>query len=350
MIRVGHALLPALLLAACEPAGPPEKMLDDDWSIPDGGEETGETDSGGGGDSDPPDSADSGDSGDSGGGDYDCAALAEEPEEDNQLEEARAYHGIAFDEEGYLIGWDGSASLVKSTYDGTNQLWLPGWYGVEQLDWLPDGDLVLYASSTAALTRITAEGGSEAITSAVYGIYGVTVGPDGKVWVANGNVYRVDPDSGEVEAIVEESYGIGAHSLAFNLDSTVLYIGTTGTALYALPLDEDLDPAGELELFASVGSGWLDGIELDACGNLYVASYYSSALFRVSPEGEVSTFAGGPSVLYGHGVTWGNGVGGWRTDALYLPQPYNGSTVREVVVGIGGGHEVRTWNGERVLW
>ncbi len=30
------------------------------------------------------------------------------------------------------------------------------------------------------------------------------------------------------------------------------------------------------------------------------------------------------------------GSGGWRSDALYVPQPYNGESVTEVVVGVPG--------------
>ncbi len=37
---------------------------------------------------------------------------------------------------------------------------------------------------------------------------------------------------------------------------------------------------------------------------------------------------------YGHGVEWGSGIGAWKADAIYLPQPYNGNTVVEVTLGI----------------
>ena len=37
---------------------------------------------------------------------------------------------------------------------------------------------------------------------------------------------------------------------------------------------------------------------------------------------------------YGHGTEWGNGVGGWREDAIYIPLPYNDAKVRELVIGV----------------
>ena len=45
--------------------------------------------------------------------------------------------------------------------------------------------------------------------------------------------------------------------------------------------------------------------------------------------------------LTGHGVAWGSGVGGFREDALYLPQPVNGGTVGEAIIGV----PYRTWDG-----
>ena len=34
------------------------------------------------------------------------------------------------------------------------------------------------------------------------------------------------------------------------------------------------------------------------------------------------------------GCLSGRGIGGWRDDAIYMPQPYNGDTLGEVVLGV----------------
>ena len=81
----------------------------------------------------------------------------------------------------------------------------------------------------------------------------------------------------------------------------------------------------------------LDGLTMDACGYLYVPSYEERALFRVSPEGKVIRYFQFEPAKYGHGLEWGSGIGGWNANALYLPQPYDGNTVVEVVVGVPGG-------------
>ncbi|MDP2310174.1 MAG: hypothetical protein Q8P18_29420 [Pseudomonadota bacterium] len=272
---------------------------------------------------------------------------------DTTLSDARAYHGIAFESsDETLIGFDGS-SLIKSTYGGSRSVFLPGLSGIQQMDRLPDGDLVLGDSTNARLLRVTPSGGSATISSAVGSVYGVTVGPDGNVYVANGvAVLRVDPTSGELTTLVTVS-GWSAHSLNFNLDSTIMYIGSIGTGgiVYYVTLDADLNPTSEPLVYASgVGIGYHDGIEVDACGNLYVADYSSRGFYRVELDGTVTSFSDPVAELYGHGAVWGNGVGGWRDDAIYQPQPYNGNSVREIVVGFGSGDKVRTWNGVAAPW
>lgn len=269
------------------------------------------------------------------------------------LSDARAYHGIAFDSaDETLIGWDGS-SLIESEYTGSRSLFLPFSGSVQQMDRIPDGDLVVGDSSGARLVRVTSTGGTSTISSAVGGVYGVTTGPDGMVYVANGTaVLRVDPDTGEATELLSVS-GWSTHTINFNLDSTVMYIGSIGSGgiVYQVHLDADLNPTDDPSPYATgVGGGYHDGLEVDACGNLYVADYTSRGFYRVETDGTVTSFSADGGVLYGHGAVWGNGIGGWRDDAIYQPQPYNGNTVREVIIGFGSGDTVRTWNGVAAPW
>lgn len=278
---------------------------------------------------------------------YQCDNLMPFNLGDTTLTNARGYHGLAFDaSDGTVIGTDGG-SLVKSTYGGSRSVFVPGIGSLQQMDWLPDGDLV--AASTALL-RINSAGGSDTLSAAVAGVYGVTVGPDGNVYVASSTgVYRVEADSGDATLLVSLTGGQYPHSLNFNLDSTAMYIGTIGSGgvVYSVALDAELNPADEPEVYATgVGLGYHDGLEVDSCGNLYVADYSTRGFYRVEPDGNVTAISASVSALYGHGAVWGNGVGGWRADAIYQPQPYNGNTVREIVIGFGSGDKVRTWNGE----
>jgi hypothetical protein len=271
---------------------------------------------------------------------------------DTTLSDARAYHGIAFGDDGSLIGYDARSALVKSFYDGTRTTFLPGVSGIEQIDRLPDGDYVLANGGTGSLTRLTANGGTETIAE-VGTIYGVTVGPDGMIYATYGNITRVDPATGEATVIYEapRNQAWTAHAINFSLDSTRMYIGTIGGGVvYYMDLDADLNPTTTPQVFANGLGSWHDGVEVDTCGNVYVADYGTRSLYRIESNGTVTSMVTTNPTAYGHGVKWGSGLGGWMDDTLYQPQPYNGDTVREVRIGFASGDTVRTWNGMPAPW
>lgn len=282
---------------------------------------------------------------------YDCDDLSDFNLGDETFNEARAYHGIAFDDDGKLIGWDGRQTLVKSSHDGDREAWLPGMGGVEQIALDESGDLFVVNSDEGAVLRITPDGGSSVVANGLYWAYGITIGPDGNLYVSDGNVWRIDPVTGDktlmVEMPADESWW--AHNVGFSLDSETLFIGTVGEGeLFALPLDHNLDPDGELYVYAMLPGGWMDTIAPDACGNLWVPEYFTSSLFKVTPDGSYTNMIDRREAIYGHGAVWGRGVGGWRPDAVYAPEPYNNSKVREIVIGVPDGRTVRTWNGTAV--
>ncbi len=283
---------------------------------------------------------------------YTCANPPPEALATANLTDARAYHGIGFDDaDATLIGWDGSA-LLKSEYSGSRSLFVPGVSSAEQIDRLPDGDWVYADNYTGTLVRVDPSGATSVAATGLGYVYGVTTGPDGMVYVTYGSVTRVDPDTGEKTTIVDALGGETAHAVNFNLDSTVMYIATIGSGtVYEVPLDANLDPTGAPTAFATGMGSWMDGLELDECGNLYIPNYSDSMLWRVDPSGTTNTrMVTANSTLYGHGVTWGNGAGDWDALTLYQPQPYTGSTVREVRIGFASGDTVRTWNGVAAPW
>lgn len=279
---------------------------------------------------------------------YTCDQLPPTNGGDTTLSDARGYHGLAFDLSGYLVGYDGRGSLIQAAVDGTRYTFAPGVGTAQQIERLPDGDLVYGDSSAGTLVRVYSTGATETMATDMNNVYGVTVGPDGMVYaVITRGIARVDPSTGVSEIILEPQRGYTIHSMAFNLDSTELYLGTIGSSsIWAVPLDADLNPTAEPYEFATgVGGGYHDGIGLDECGNLYVADYTTSGLYRVEPDGTVTSMVTPTSTAYGHGVTWGEDIGGWNPLALYQPQPYNSYTVREVVIGFASAETVRTWNG-----
>lgn len=269
---------------------------------------------------------------------FDCATIPDTAVSYQGIVGPRGYHGLAISEDdGRAFGSDGS-SLIESTYDGIWAVFLPGIGSGQQLDWLADGDLA-YATSDGAVTRVRLDATTEAIQ---YGVnaYAVVVGPDEQIYVtSSGNqINRIDPETGSSTLLVP-SNGTNLHSLGFSPDGHRLYVGTVGSGtVYYVDLDNDMNPTTGLEILSSqvgFGDGWHDAVAVDLCGYLYVPDYYSRNLFRISPSGETIVFWDPPSQsYYAHGLAWGTGEHGWLEDALYFPQPYNGNTVGEVVVGV----------------
>ena len=82
-------------------------------------------------------------------------------------------------------------------------------------------------------------------------------------------------------------------------------------------------------------------LAVDYCDNLYVCDYNTQTLYRVDTGGNVTDYVNFPGGQYSHGAEFGSGIGGFRVDALYVAQPYNGDSVLEIVVDVPG----RAWDG-----
>lgn len=260
----------------------------------------------------------------------------------------RGYHGLAIDAEGRIYGTASDLTLVRSTYDGAWMPFLPN-VATEQIAFAPNGHLILAAAD--GLGGITPDALRYAINPALYG-YGLRIGPNGRGYLAEARALRsVNLVTGIAEtlAIVEdEDPAVMAHALDFSPSFDALYVGMTGESgvnVRVLRLDDDLQPLGPLEDFAEISHGkvWIDGVATDICGNLYVADFTSSKLFRITPDGSSAVYFdwSDDPTQYGHGVIFGTGVGGFREDAIYLPMPYNDHTVQEIIVGVPS----RSWAG-----
>ena len=282
--------------------------------------------------------------------DWDCDALTEPFVSQQTLVNPRGQHDVAFDGDGRILGFDG-ASILAVTYDDEVTVWVPGVTAASGMDVLENGDLLYTDENLGALRRVSVlDQQTWTVATDLPAAYGITVGPDQQAYVATGyDVVRVDPETGDVELFVVLPQSVQPRGTVFNLDSTGVYViaaNSPGAAVYLVAVDENLDPTGATSVVAlGVGFGYHDAIGIDACGNLYIADFYSWALYRVAPDGTVSTiYANVESGLYGHGLEWGSGLGGWNDRAIYLPLRFGGLLVSEMVLGVPSGSAVRTWN------
>lgn len=264
----------------------------------------------------------------------DCAAIPAEPTNTTLLPGPRAFHDVVFDTEGNLIGsYDNN--LIASQYPNDASVWVPGAGYIEGMDLLPDGDVV--AVRLYDIARINPSAGASVITSAISrtysGAYGVVVGPDGMIYVGGSqSIMKLDPESGLSEEWVE---GGGARVLEFSPDYSRMYFGSSAD-VFVVDLDEELQPIGDVQVFAEGLGSLLDAMGVDVCGNVYVSDYGSRTFFRITPRGDVSILASWKSDFYDHvhGMAWGSGLNDWRTDAIYAAWPYSDARVAEIVVGI----------------
>ena len=273
---------------------------------------------------------------------FDCTNIPDAPLEINQLEEPgvsahpSGYHDLAFDREGWVAGHD-RTNLIRATRQMQVQVISSAITSAEGMEYLPDGRLVVAASDGQGVVALSPNGALVSLAPDL-SAFSIVLGPDSRIYSANDDkIVRIDPDTGATEDYLTAV--ASARVLNFSPDFRLLYVGDRGENVYVVDLDDELNPVGPPRHFATLpGNVYQDGLAIDVCGNLYVPKW-PDILYRVTPDGTVSIYhKWAETAKYGHGLKWGSGLGGFRRDALYSPQPWNDSqyTVVEVVVGVPG--------------
>lgn len=273
---------------------------------------------------------------------FDCATIPTNIQSATILGAPRGYHDVAFTEDGKIIGSDSgfwNVDLLRVDDQDNVETFVPDLGITQQMTWLPDGDLAVATDQTGAIVRLDSAGNLSIIKPGV-SAYGLILGPDDMLWAANyTEIMRIDPATGASETILGSLPSGQPRVINFNRDFTRLYIGTLfgNGSIYYVDLDANYMPVGGPQTLATgVGTGdYHDGIGVDICGYLYVPDYSTSAMYRISPDGtQVQNLYDTSLSEYGHGLEWGNGVGPWRTDAIYIPLPYGNNQVIELVIGV----------------
>jgi len=96
----------------------------------------------------------------------------------------------------------------------------------------------------------------------------------------------------------------------------------------------------------STYGGALDGLNVDECGNVYVTDFVDGGVWMIPAESEdgiAELVASLPSYWIPN-LHWGNGVGGWETDVLYVADRGYGSSSQlfELEIVVGGAPEAYT--------
>lgn len=245
-----------------------------------------------------------------------------------------ATEDFAFDDQGNLVGAN-AGNLFRTQYDGTPQLWVPGAAVAAAVRATSDG-VIVYAGGDN-LTRINMFDAPEVIIGGLSYPNGMDVDLDGHVYVAEqsgSRVRRVNAETGEFTILAE---GLSApNGVSFSPDYQTLYVGSFGGGtITAIHLNPDMTTDYVDLFYGGIGGGALDGMAVDACGNVYVCEYVAATVWRIPPDG--STIE--PVVYLNAETGWipnlqfGSGYGGWDTHTLYVLD-FGAGRVFEVPVGV----------------
>ncbi len=268
----------------------------------------------------------------------DCGNIPAGPLPFNVLSGYPSGEDFAFDDAGYMIA-DSNGGLFKTDYAGSSSLWSPGNNTfIAGLRALPTGDLV-YSDVTAG-NLVLVDGSTGARTTVLSGLSygnGIEVDWDGYVYVAEqsgSRVRRIDPYTGDNTTLVS---GLNnPNGLSFDPTYSILYIGSFGGGtIWAQEVNPDGSAGALSTLATNVGTGSLDGMGVDACGNVYVCDYGQIKVLRIPPDGSsVEVAVDLHAVSYWiPNMQWGSGVGGWDEQTLYVIDI--GNDIYEIPLGVG---------------
>ncbi|MEJ7728442.1 MAG: gluconolactonase [Polyangiaceae bacterium] len=274
--------------------------------------------------------------GGSGGANPDCAALPAGPIDPVEVTDALGgSEDFAFDGKGHIAGKQGNSMVLVDAQGAVTDLApLAGQtYGVR---FHPDGRLLAAAVQQGKLVAITPEGDVSDYVTGLSGPNGIYPDFDGNVWVTEfgGNkVTRVGADL-QKETVAEGTNASSPNGVVLDAAHNRLFYTEYGDGKVQRV---DLGGANPEAVEVATVEGALDGLAMDACGNLYAVDQQGSDLYRI--ELDAAGAAVGAPVMLAHfpqnvaNVQWGSGAG---FDGKLLYAAGNPGVVYSVAVGVAG--------------
>ena len=185
------------------------------------------------------------------------------------------HNGHTVDREGRLICCEHSGRAVTRTeHDGSKTVLASHWQGKR------------FNSPNDAAVK---EDGSIWFTDPAYGIDTDYEGYIHPSEIGACNVYRVDPQSGEVTAVITDMHR--PNGIAFSPDESLLYVADTGqthdpslpATIRVYPVRPDGKSVGEGRVFATCDAGLYDGFRVDTKGHLWTST--GVGVYTYHPDG-----------------------------------------------------------------
>ncbi len=274
----------------------------------------------------------------SGGEQIDCDALPAGPLEYVIHGPIAATEDFALDPDGNAVGV-GAGAIFRTPLNGPSALWIPGISDfIAGFRYTSDGVLVYNNVGQGTLFRVVGRGAPEAVLSGLAYPNGMDVDLNGYVYIAEESAYqvrRVNALTGEFSVLAEDLDE--PNGISFSPDYHTLYVGSFGGGtITAIQLDDDMNPTSVDLFYEGIGNGALDGMAVDACGNVYVCEYVAGTVWRIPPDAsalEPIAYLGDVGAGWIPNMQFGTGTGGWDRYSLYVIE-INGSRVFEVPVGV----------------
>ncbi len=272
---------------------------------------------------------------------WDCDALAELPVSYDTLQGFTQAEDFDFDLEGMIWSADWNGNLVKQDIDGATTVVATQISGAAGTKFLGNGDILIAETGRGQVTRVTQEGAKVPVMTGFAYPNGVTVGPDGMAYVTEHNrglIIMLDPDTEETTLIAEDL--LYPNGIAVGPDNQRIYACSFGDgSVYALDREDD-GSWGEAYVFGKITGrgGWggnLDGLNVDACGNVYVTEYIAGKVWRFGPDGGQAELVADLNSSWIPNLHWGKGEGGFEEDVLYVSDRDRGRLFG-LEVGVGG--------------
>jgi len=247
----------------------------------------------------------------------DCENLQALPIGYSVLGSPTASEDFVFGPNGNLVNVADGGNLLRAPHGGVSTLWFPG-VGVDASGtaMLTNGDVVFADSGANTVVHVDGAGSTQTIAAGVAYPNGLTVDMNDNVYVAEnsgGRVLRINPTTLSVETVAEGLFS--PNGLAFDSTYENLYIGSFGGGT----VHRFNVATGTTSLFASgIGDGGLDGVIVDACGNVYVTDFGPATIYRLNGVDIELVVDLSADAFWIPNLHFGSGVGGWDETLLYV--------------------------------
>lgn len=248
-----------------------------------------------------------------------------------------------FDADGYHVSVQ-NRDLVGNDLSGAFKLISPN-IGLQTAGTrvLATGDIVVADSGIGGLVLVDiSTGGQSTIVTNMSYPNGLEVDAQNRAYVADqnrGNVRMVDVYSGE-QGIIANGLN-NPNGVILSPDEQTLYVGSFGGGMvYAIDRISDFAFDTPRILYDVGGpNGGFDGINVDACGNVYITEYSTGRVYRVTPDGSRANMIADLPSSWVPNMRWGNDIGGWDHDLLYVADR-NQARLFALDIGIPGKTQV----------